>query len=133
MDRSGHHAGWLGFCFAFLLIVGSPAAAQNALAARESSMPPVLENALQIGSGTFLYVELPDSTNWKRIEKGSVMEGRLLLPVYAGQQMAIPAETKLRLTIESSKKASDGAGRWKKLGNAIVRAFNPLNTGPRNT
>ena len=81
---------------------------------------------LRISQGTLLQVELAQRTNWKRLATNSVLEGRLMLPVFAGSEVAIPAGTKVRLEIESVKKVGSHSGAWKKAGTAVVRAFNPL-------
>jgi len=81
---------------------------------------------LRIPQGTLLQIELAQRTNWKRLATNSVLEGRLMLPVFAGSEVAIPAGTKVRLEIESVKKVGSHSGAWKKAGTAVVRAFNPL-------
>jgi hypothetical protein len=52
-----------------------------------------------------------------------------MLPVFAGNDIAIPEQTKVSLTIESVKKAANNSATWKKAGHAVVRAFNPLEQG----
>ena len=82
--------------------------------------------AVRIPQGTLLQVELAQRTNWKRLATKSILEGRLMLPVFAGSEVAIPQGTKVSLEIESVKKVGSHPGVWKKAGTAVVRAFNPL-------
>jgi hypothetical protein len=49
-----------------------------------------------------------------------------MLPVFSGGEIAIPEGTKVSLHIESVKKTGSDSGAWKKVGSAIMRAFNPL-------
>jgi hypothetical protein len=57
------------------------------------------------------------------------LEGRLILAVFAGDEIAVPEGTKVELTIETVKKAGNDSGKWREAGSAIVRAFNPLEKG----
>jgi len=82
--------------------------------------------AVRIPQGTLLQVELAQRTNWKRLATKSILEGRLMRPVFAGSEVAIPEGTKVSLEIESVKKVGSHPGVWKKAGTAVVRAFNPL-------
>jgi hypothetical protein len=90
------------------------------------STPQGREATMRIPQGTFLQVELPQRMNWKHLARNSVVEGRLMLPVFAGNDVAIPEQTKISLTIESVKKVGNDSGKWRKAGRAVVRAFNPL-------
>lgn len=112
---------WLGFS----LFLAGPSISQDRGTAPESR-PQVAEAGVRIPQGTLLQVELAQRTDWKRAARNSVAEGRLMLPVFVGDDIAIPAQTKVSLTIESAKKVGNDAGTWKKTGHAMVRAFNPL-------
>jgi hypothetical protein len=84
---------------------------------------------VRIEQGTLLQIELAQRTNWKHLARNSVVEGRLMLPVFAGTEVAIPERTKVSLTIKSVKRVGNDARTWKKAGSAVVRAFNPLEKG----
>jgi hypothetical protein len=88
------------------------------------------QDTVAIERGTFLQVELAQRADWKHLARNSHVDGRLMLPVFAGREMVMPTGTKIELTIDSVKKANDNAGKWKKAGNAVVRAFNPMEKKP---
>jgi hypothetical protein len=110
---------WLSFC----LVFGQPSLSQNL--GTEHKAEAVRQGA-QIPKGTLMQIELAQRAHWKHIAPNAVLEGRLILPVYAGNDVAIPEGTKIELTIESVKKAGNDSGKWRKAGSAVVRAFNPL-------
>jgi hypothetical protein len=112
---------WLGIS---LFFVQPGVGQERALETGGASVASIQETA-SIERGTFLQVELAEHVNWKHVAHNSRVEGRLLLPVFAGREAVIANGTKIELTIDSAKK-SDGTGKWKKAGNAVVRAFNPL-------
>src|SRR5215469_8763315 len=118
------------FGVTLLVFLVLPSAAQNRNGApserAEIQAPP---ESIRIASGTLLKADLLDRVNWKRIPRNATIEARLALPVYAGEQVGLPAGTPLRLTVESAEKAADRTGVWTKLGRVIVRAFNPLEKG----
>jgi len=109
----------------------APGRVANAAAKPEIDAEKVRgDDRAQIGNGASGSKDL-DATGsldqeWKRVAKNSTVEGRLLLPVFAGERVAIPAGTKLRLTIESVKKVSEHQGKWAKFGATMVRVLNPL-------
>ena len=113
---------WLGVSLLFV----EPGVSQDRLPPSETAVFADAKEAVSIERGTFLQVELAQRVNWKHLARNSRVEGRLTVGVYSGQEIVIPTGTKIELTIDSVKKASDNAGRWKKAGNAVVRAFNPL-------
>ena len=97
---------------------------------RESLQTPVPQRgAVRIQEGTLLQIELAQRTDWKRVARNALVEGRLMLPVFAGSDVAIPQGTKVTLTIESVKKVVRDSGAWRKAGAAVLRAFNPLEKG----
>ena len=112
---------WLGIS---LLFVQPGVGQERALETGAVSVASVQETA-SIDRGTFLQVELAEHVNWNHVAHNSRVEGRLVLPVFAGREAVIANGTKIELTIDSVKKSGD-AGKWKKAGNAVVRAFNPL-------
>src|SRR5207244_3195397 len=85
-------------------------------------------SVLHVHSETMLRADFPGRKSWGRVEKGGVLEGRLSLPLYAGEHVAAPAESTIRVTVGSVEKIREGLGFWRKTGRAIVRAFNPLET-----
>src|SRR5260370_3020530 len=70
--------------------------------------------------------EFRGDKNWGRVKKGAVLEGRLSLPLYTGEQIGAPAYSTIRVTVSSVEKIHESVGFWRKTGRAIVRAFNPL-------
>jgi hypothetical protein len=113
---------WLGVSLLFV----QPGVSQDRVPAAETAVFADATETVSIERGTFLQVELAQRVDWKRLARNSRVEGRLMVGVYSGQEIVIPTGTKIELTIDSVKKAGDNAGRWKKAGNAVVRAFNPL-------
>ncbi|MCU1241045.1 MAG: hypothetical protein JWO71_1771 [Candidatus Acidoferrum typicum] len=93
------------------------------------SAPQTTEAGVRTPQGTLLQIELAQRTDWKHLARNSVVEGRLMLPVFTGNDIAIPEQTKVKLTIESVKKVGNDSGTWKKAGHAVVRAFDPLEKG----
>jgi hypothetical protein len=112
---------WLGVSLLFV----QPGVGQDRALTAEAAPPTSAQEAVPIERGTFLQVELTERVNWKHVGHDAHVEGRLKLPVFAGREAVIPSGTKVDLTIDSVKKLDD-AGKWKKAGNAVVRAFNPL-------
>jgi len=97
---------------------------------RESLQAPAPQpGAVRIQEGTLLQIELAQRTDWKRVASNTLLEGRLLLPVFAGSDVAISQGTKVSLTIESVKKVGRDSGAWRKAGAAVLRTFNPLERG----
>jgi hypothetical protein len=94
---------WLSFC----LVFGQPSLSQNL--GTEHKAEAVRQGA-QIPKGTLMQIELAQRAHWKHIAPNAVLEGRLILPVYAGNDVAIPEGTKIELTIESVKKAGTCCG-----------------------
>ena len=84
--------------------------------------------AAHVGSDTLLRAVFPGHKNWGRVAKGSKLEGRLSLPLYAGEEIVAPADSVVRITVNSVEKVREPLGFWQKSGRAIVRAFNPLET-----
>ena len=113
---------WLGIS----LLLSTPGVSQDHATVQESVSQL---GAVRIQQGTLLQVELAQRTNWKHVARNSVLEGRLILPVFAGSEIAIPEGTKVSLEIESVKKVGSNSGVWKRAGTAVVRAFNPLEGG----
>jgi hypothetical protein len=112
---------WLGVSLLFV----QPGVSQDRALATETAPLVSPQGTVPIERGTFLQVELAQRVDWKHLAHNSRVEGRLTLPVLSGHEIVIPTGTKIELTIDSVGKAGE-AGRWKKAGNAVVRAFNPL-------
>lgn len=83
---------------------------------------------LHVDSESLLRVNFPDPKSWGRVKKGSLLEGHLSLPLYAGDQIAAPADSTIRVTVSAVERIRENLGFWRKTGRAIVRAFNPLET-----
>src|SRR5260370_26348550 len=83
---------------------------------------------LHVDSETLLRVDFPDHKSWGRVKKGSLLEGHLSLPLYAGDQIAAPADSTMRVTVSSVERIRENLGFCGKTGRAIVRAFNPQET-----
>jgi len=115
---------WVGVSLLFV----QPGVGQDRAQTAEAAPPASAQEAVPIERGTFLQVELTERVDWKHVGHNAHVEGRLKLPVFAGREAVIPSGTKIELTIDSVKKLDD-AGKWKKAGNAVVRAFNPLERG----
>jgi hypothetical protein len=113
---------WLGASLVFVQL----GASQDRVPATETTVFADSTETVSIERGTFLQVELAQRVNWMRLARNSRVEGQLMVAVFSGQEIVIPAGTKIDLTIDSVKKARNNAGRWKKAGNVVVRAFNPL-------
>jgi hypothetical protein len=93
-----------------------------------SNEPPPGVSVLHVETEPLLRVEFPGLKSWGRVGKGAVLEGRLSLPLYAGERLVAPADSKIRVTVKSSEKIREDLGFWRKSGRTIVRAFNPLET-----
>jgi hypothetical protein len=60
--------------------------------------------AAHVESESLLRAAFPGHKNWGRVEKGSKLEGRLSLPLYAGEEMVAPADSMVRITVNSAEK-----------------------------
>lgn len=126
MNATGSYALGIAVWLGFSLILAQPGVSQD------FGAKPATEAARQaalIQKGTLMQVGLAKHVHWKHLAPNSVLEGRLILPVFAGNEIAIPEGTKVELTIESVKKVGSDSGKWREAGSAIVRAFNPLEKG----
>jgi hypothetical protein len=93
-----------------------------------SGEPPPGLSVLHVESESLLRVDFPGRKSWGHVGKGDVLEGRLSLPLYAGEHVAAPAGSTIRVTVSSVEKIREGLGFWRKTSRTIVRAFNPLET-----
>src|SRR5258708_21631100 len=71
-------------------------------------------SALCVKSESLLRVDFPGHKSWGRVKKGAVLEGRLSLPLYAGEHIAAPVESKIRVTVNSTEKIRESLGFWRK-------------------
>jgi hypothetical protein len=126
MKAIGSYALGIAVGLGFSLILAQPGLSQD-LGAEPAT--EAARQAMLIQKGALMQVELAKHVYWKHLAPNSVLEGRLILPVFAGNEIAIPEGAKVELTIASVKKAGNDSGKWRKAGNAIVRAFNPLEKG----
>lgn len=104
------------------------AAQERASQEANSAGPAPDVSVLHVESESLLRVDFPGRKSWGHVENGAVLEGRLLLPLYAGEHIAAPADSSIRVTVNSVEKIRDDLGFWRKTGRAIVRTFNPLET-----
>jgi hypothetical protein len=99
---------------------------QAATAAETSAENAAKGSGRSVASGALIRVALKERVNWAHVPKASVLEGELSLPLYAGERVLLPEGTAMRVIINSSEKVRAHAGFWRRTGQAIVRAFNPL-------
>jgi len=118
------------FARALLLAVTIVAACQRAfpqdqvLLASEVKAPEI--PLLRIERGALMRAVFEQHVNWSHLRNGAVLEGAFSYPVYAGENIALPAGTHLRVTIVSSGKVRDPQGLWRTIARTVARAFNPL-------
>jgi hypothetical protein len=97
----------------------------------EEKVPVAVAPAISAAPGesdTLVRAVFPGHKNWGHVEKGTMLEGRLSLPLYAREEMVAPADSVVRITVNSAEQIREPLGFWRKSGRAIVRAFNPLET-----
>lgn len=105
----------LGFCV--------PVSAQEA---GTQEITATAENDVRIPAGTLAQIEFDGRVNWRHQPRNSTLAGRLRLPLYSGERIAVRGGVRVKVNVESVCKVSDGAGKWRRFGRAVVRAFNPL-------
>ena len=98
--------------------------------AEETGSPSSAPGAsvLHVESESLLRLDFPCHKSWGQVKKGAVLEGRLSLPLYADERIAAPADSPIRVTVNSVEKIREDVGFWRKTGRAMVRAFNPTET-----
>jgi hypothetical protein len=128
MDHSAFFGKAILAVSVFAILAGALHAQQRAAEEATTAAPTPSLSVLHADSESLLRVDFPGRNSWGRIEKGSVLEGRLSLPLYAGEHLVAPAGTTIRVTVHSAEKISENLGFWRKTGRAILRAFNPLET-----
>src|SRR5436309_3173870 len=112
----------------FAILPGALRAQESAIEEAGLACPSQSVSALCVESESLLRVDFPGRQNWRNVETGAVLEGRLSLPLYAGEQSVAPAGSAIRVTVNSAEKIRGNLGFWRKTGRAMVRAFNPLET-----
>ena len=112
----------------FAILPGALRAQESAIEEAGLACPSQSVSALFVESESLLRVDFPGRKNWRNVETGAVLEGRLSLPLYAGEQSVAPAGSAIRVTVNSAEKIRGNLGFWRKTGRAMVRAFNPLET-----
>lgn len=112
----------------FVINAGVLSAQERTAEKTRPSEAALAVSSLHVESESLLRVEFSGRTGWGHVKKGAVLEGRLLLPLYAGQRVAAPTDSRVRVTVNSVEKVREALGFWRKTGRAIVRAFNPLET-----
>src|SRR5258706_4758666 len=93
-----------------------------------SSEPPPGVSVLHAETESLLRVDFPGLKSWRHVGKGARLEGRFPLPLYVGERIVAPADSKIRVTVKSIEKVREDLGFWRKTGRTIVRAFTPLET-----
>jgi hypothetical protein len=128
MSRTGCLSRTL-FVACTLAILPCVIAAQEHAAGEASASAPAPSVSVQpVENDSLARVDFPGQKSWGRVKKGDVLEGRLSLSLYAGENLVAPAESKIRVTVQSAEKIRESLGFWRKTGRVIVRAFNPLET-----
>jgi hypothetical protein len=125
MNTIGSYIRRIFFGVGLSVCLSLPGICQEADTTPESKLSFAAEE-VRIHQGTLLQIELTRRTDWKHLRRDSVVDGRLTLPVFVGNDVSIPKDTKVSLTVESVKKVGANSGAWKKAGHAVVRAFNPM-------
>ena len=128
MDRSAFFGKTIFAVGMFAMLPLALRAQEPAIGEAGLARPAANVSALRVDSESLLRVEFPGRKTWGRVEKGAVLEGRLSLPLYAGEHVVAPEGSTIRVTVESTEKIRESLGFWRKTGHALVRAFNPLET-----
>src|SRR5882724_2599409 len=58
-------------------------------------------SVLPVESDSLARVDFPGHKSWGHVEKGAVLEGRLTLPLYSGENIVAPAGSAIRVTVNS--------------------------------
>jgi hypothetical protein len=112
----------------FAVLPGALRAQEPAVEEAGLVRPAPCVSAFHAENESLLRVEFPGRKTWKHVERGAALEGRLSLPLYAGEHLIAPEGSTIRVTVNSTEKIRESLGFWRKTGHAIVRAFNPLET-----
>jgi hypothetical protein len=128
MNRSAFFRKALLTAAVFTILPRTLSAQEHAVEEARSSGPAPSVSVLHVGSDSLLRVDFPGRKTWGHVERGAVVEGRLSLPLYAGENIVAPADSAVHVTVSSVEKIREDLGFWRKTGRAIVRAFNPLET-----
>jgi len=110
----------------FVINAGVLAAQERAAEKNGPDQAAPVVSSPHVENESLLRVDFPGRMRWGHVKKGAVLEGRLSLPLYAGQRVRAPTDTRVRVTVNSVAKSREASGFWRKTGRAIVRAFNPL-------
>jgi hypothetical protein len=112
---------------ASLISIAQPALPQDQPQASEASSEKGAEIFVRrIGRGTLMRAVFEEHIDWSHVAKGEALQGTFSAPVYAGEHIALPKGTQVRVTISSSGKVRDPQGFLRTVGRTLVRAFNPL-------
>jgi hypothetical protein len=106
------------------LLAAQERTAEEAISTAPMPVVPVAHEE----SDSLVRAVFPGHKSWGHVEKGIVMEGRLSIPLYAGEYIVAPADSAVRITVSSVEKIHENIGFWRKTGRAMVRAFSPLET-----
>jgi hypothetical protein len=112
---------------ASLIAIAQPALPQDQPQASKASSEKGAEIFVRrIARGTLMRAAFEQHIDWSHVAKGEALQGTFSAPVYAGEHIALPKGTQVRVTISSSGKVRDPQGFLRTVGRTLVRAFNPL-------
>jgi len=128
MDRSAFFGKTIFAVGMFAMLPWALRAQEPAIEGAGLVRPAANVSAFRMDSESLLRVEFSGRKTWGHVERGAVPEGRLSLPLYAGEHIIAPEGSAIRVTVNSAEKIRRNTGFWRKTGRVIVRAFNPLET-----
>ncbi len=128
MDRSAFFRRAIFAAGMFAILPCVLLAQEHSAEEARSSEPPPGVSVLHAETESLLRVDFPGLKSWRHVGKGAALEGRLSLPLYVGERIVAPADSKIRVTVKSIEKVREDLGFWRKTGRTIVRAFTPLET-----
>jgi hypothetical protein len=128
MSRSTFFRNALLTAAVFTIFPRTLPAQKHAVEEARSSGPGPNVSVLHVESGSLVHVDFAGRKSWGHVERGTVLEGHLSMPLYAGESIVAPTDSTVRVTVNSVEKMRENLGFWRKTGRTIVRAFNPLET-----
>jgi|SRR5437016_522114 len=112
----------------FTILAGTLPAQEHTVEEARSSDPAMNVSVVHAEGDSLVRVDFPGRKGWGHVEKGTVREGRLSLPLYVGEDIVAPADSVVHVTVNSAEEIREDLGFWRKTGRMMVRAFNPLET-----
>lgn len=114
-------------------ILGQESAAENSMRREASSSDPdgkTVANVRRIiPEGTPIRFKVPDATRISRLKPGTELEATLARALFSGNQVAIPAGTRVQFIVDSAQKIKTAKSTKKIFLSAMDRAFNPFDCG----